>query len=111
MDGKLYTHRRNTMNYLKKLMAKVKLPAGLRGMQPARDWFIMLTLAFLLIIGSVVWNVLFFTSALNDEVAALETTTPVSATQSALPALEAAFAERAQTAARYQGASFVDPSI
>ncbi len=99
------------MNELKKLLAKLKLPHGLGGMQPARDWFIMLTLSLIALVVSVLWNVFFFTSALNDQAAPASDASPTTGGRSALPALEELFDARAADAIRFENASFVDPSL
>lgn len=99
------------MKELNALVKKLKLPASWSGMQPARDWLIILALSCIALVVSVVWNVSFFTSALNDQAAPEEAMAPAGESSSALPALEALFEKQRAQADRYEGAVFVDPSL
>lgn len=79
-------------------------------LRPVRDWFIVLTVLAVLLIGSVAWNVLFFLGALEEDAAPATTSHEPSA---AAPVAEvlSAFTLRAQEEARYRSEyRFVDPS-
>lgn len=95
---------------LASLKKRLKLPHAPGGMNPARDWLVVLALSLLLIVGSVAWNVSFFVRALNDEAASLQAGDTLVPAASVLPALRSTFEARAQEAARYESAVFVDPS-
>jgi hypothetical protein len=78
---------------------------------PARDWFILLTAAAILLATSVAWNVWLFTKAENGEVIGDEKTAEAFDT-TLIERVHEVFEERKEEELRYrQEYRFVDPSL
>ncbi|MEK9184256.1 MAG: hypothetical protein AAB892_00830 [Patescibacteria group bacterium] len=79
--------------------------------RPIRDWFSLLTIAFVILLASVAWNVWTFTRVTSGQLVGgtpIETQAP---DISALEAVQEIFASRAAEEARYRAEyRFVDPS-
>lgn len=79
-------------------------------LRPMRDWFVLLTLAGILLLASVLWNVWYLWQV---EEAAIAELSPAEARFDAAPveSLRTVFEERAAALERYRsGSGFVDPS-
>ncbi|MES2994465.1 MAG: hypothetical protein V4681_00270 [Patescibacteria group bacterium] len=79
--------------------------------RPIRDWFSLLTIAFIVLLASVAWNVWMFMRVTSGQLvgdAVIEAQAP---DVSALEAVQGIFASRAAEEARYRSEyHFVDPS-
>lgn len=82
-------------------------------LKPFRDWFVMLGIASVLVVGSVVWNVVIFFRAVDGEaIGTAEVRQREIFDEEAVGRVESAFTKRAEEEARYRGTyQFVDPSV
>jgi hypothetical protein len=79
--------------------------------KPSRDWLILLTLAFLILIASIGWNVWAFVRITNGEVSGSTTTSTNGPDISIVEQVRGVFVERAAEEQRYRTEyRFVDPS-
>jgi hypothetical protein len=78
--------------------------------RPARDWFVLLSLFTLILVGSVIWNLLQFSRVIGGQQigsSSVATSSPIR-----LDTVQALFTQRTQERAKYQGQyRFVDPSL
>jgi ABC-type Na+ efflux pump permease subunit len=79
--------------------------------KPVRDWLVLLVLVVLLLVGSIIWNIIFFLSTVSDKERAVEVTENVEVDTSAVERVYEAFDARSQEEARYISEyQFIDPS-
>jgi hypothetical protein len=82
-----------------------------RRLKPYRDWFVLITLFFVCLIGSFVWNLWLFSKVTNGQAIG---NTPPEPPQHAvnLDGVKAMFDARAAERTRYENQyRFVDPSV
>jgi hypothetical protein len=101
---------KNFTDILKKITGAKMLRYG-EILSPQRDWLVILTLTFLLLIGSCAWNAWTFTRLQNGEMLTVSSThTTSDFDPSQLTAVQTLFAARAVEEAKYQNEyHFVDP--
>ncbi len=93
---------------LQKILKKLRLGGHSGHADPARDWALLLSLALVVIIASVAWNVWFFFEVLNAQ-PVVEAPATEEETDTVAP-LRTLFEERAAEEARYRNEyRFVDP--
>jgi len=80
-------------------------------LRPNRDWFALLIVGALLLVGSLVWNAYLFTQLQNGKV--IGSSAPVhTASTTSITAVQAVFKARAAEESNYQHSySFIDPSL
>jgi hypothetical protein len=96
----------------KQLRFLSKLSYGKR-IHPARDWFIILIVSFLLVLASVAWNAWLFLNAGNETGAVTpQTQADAGLSTQALANVQAVFQKRATEETFYQTTyHFPDPSL
>lgn len=78
---------------------------------PSRDWFMLLTLAFLILIASIGWNIWAFVRITNGEVSGDRAADTSGPDIGIVEQVRTVFMERAAEEQRYRGEyRFVDPS-
>lgn len=79
--------------------------------RPTRDWFVLLSIASLLVVVSVVWNVFLLVRIERGEAIDGSTPTPTAFDNKPIEAVKQVFLERAEEERRFrQEYRFVDPS-
>jgi hypothetical protein len=78
-------------------------------LHPARDWFILLGLAALVLIASFTWHALLFVHVTNGEAIGTATST-ASLNPTSIDSVTTLFEKRAQAETMYKNGHFVDPS-
>lgn len=80
-------------------------------LRPARDWFVLLTISFFLILASAAWNAWVFLEVRDRDRALVDTNQSGGNTEDTVRSIETLFMEREAEAARYRSEyEFVDPS-
>ncbi|MCX6786260.1 MAG: hypothetical protein NTU85_00315 [Candidatus Kaiserbacteria bacterium] len=80
---------------------------------PQRDWFILLTISVMVLVGSIVWNVWTFeTVAQGGIIGSIATSSPPIFSRASLDTIHTVFENRANEKAKYETGSyhFADPS-
>ena len=99
---------KNTIRALTKVFEHIRYGNRL---EPARDWFVLLTALLVALVVSIVWNVLFFLDTVNG-VDSTQVENAINATSTdPIQTVEELFLKRQVEEARYKNEyRFVDPS-
>ena len=82
-------------------------------LHPAHDWFALISIATLLFVASIGWNILLFRHFQTQKVSDVGSTTPAQITiTDSIPQVQEIFKDRATEEGNYQQTyHFVDPSL
>jgi len=93
------------------------ITVGLKGigygdeLRPSRDWLILLSISFVILLGSVVWNLWTFSQVTKGDAVGNETA-PSGTDTSVIDSATRLFEERRTEEAKYKNEyRFVDPSL
>ncbi|HEV7121751.1 MAG TPA: hypothetical protein VGN56_02920 [Candidatus Paceibacterota bacterium] len=78
-------------------------------LNPARDWAILVSIAALLLLASIAWNIWLFYRVTSGDAIGAATVSP-SLSPASTGSVDALFQKRADTETEYKNAHFVDPS-